>query len=624
MLLTPASALQIQQIQRTVDIPRLLRTLPQLTPETLVKPASIGTTTDQLSSNEVSGVREHQVGSRRQRRYRRADPPQRRFLVWSPPWLFRKAFEFQLWTSKYGWDVNLRRYTTVRESAAVFQYAATGDVDGLRVLLDEGMASVNDRSDYYGDTPLHVAVHNMQANAVRFLLDRGADVAEQSLGSRINLGDSIRSCLGIALLENDSLPAGSGESHYHVQSIEAEIVQLLTRYHDYDEIIDSPDNDSVLWRLCGPFSRTITRFQLLSMATQSFDFAYRSKSIEYRMEFAADVPVVTAAEFWALLGATDFDTNAFLLPSKQKRSLATRTLCLLFDKLHAFDALRSNCVQCCYSGTDFQGWLQVLKRFIHTISSQWSLIDWETFFKRAIMGIRKQLSTHHNDIGKHSPSIAIIHQVANAHIKAFAAMLEAAGVSPDILTVVGCYLQETLRDSGSLNMECSRTFWRDLQTIRIVTTEFGSCEDDCRVWLSDSLDEWSGEFWISIEQNCVEDGTTTTPEVMPGSLDSDDDTESCSMMESRHQDIEPRRTLHWRDIWYFSESRRRRRRLLRYCGLDKTQVDALFNTDDMKDWSTSEPYTWRERNQSRVERSKAFRTGGRIVAVECSEYPYCW
>lgn len=236
------------------------------------------------------------------------------------------------------------------------------------------------------------------------------------------------------------------------------------------------------------------------------------------------------------------------------------------------------------------------------------------------MGIRKQPPINYNRCGNYHASIGNIDRVANVHLKAFAAMLEAGGASLGSLTAVGRQLQQ-LGDSNYI-MGYSCTFWYPGWTVRIISLEFGSRGDECRAWLSHSFDEWSGEFWIGVEEGCVEDVTTPPRDLMPGSWDSDDDTEDCGMMNSRHEDIEPQRTLNWRDLWHFSESRRRRRRLLRYCELGTAQVDALFNTDDMRKWEDSEPYIWRERNRRRVEQMKVHRAAGRSVVVECSAYPW--
>lgn len=62
----------------------------------------------------------------------------------------------------------------VDKIASLLQYASTGDVEGVRQILDGGL-SVNAR-DYDGRTALHLAASEGNLGVVKLLLERNAKV----------------------------------------------------------------------------------------------------------------------------------------------------------------------------------------------------------------------------------------------------------------------------------------------------------------------------------------------------------------------------------------------------------------------------------------------------------------
>jgi len=77
------------------------------------------------------------------------------------------------------------RLTTEDSQTPLFVACGQGDVDAVRRLLDEG-AEV-DRANKYGATPLFVACERGHVDAARLLLDNGADVHKASNKNRTPL-----------------------------------------------------------------------------------------------------------------------------------------------------------------------------------------------------------------------------------------------------------------------------------------------------------------------------------------------------------------------------------------------------------------------------------------------------
>jgi hypothetical protein len=88
-------------------------------------------------------------------------------------WILRMGLgqEFRLDFSQscHDWKQTIQTFQPVADDSTIFQYCKTGDVDGIRLLLSTGQASVRD-IDSLGQTPLHVSlfmslIRNVIANS---------------------------------------------------------------------------------------------------------------------------------------------------------------------------------------------------------------------------------------------------------------------------------------------------------------------------------------------------------------------------------------------------------------------------------------------------------------------------
>ncbi|KAL2060911.1 hypothetical protein VTL71DRAFT_8963 [Oculimacula yallundae] len=105
--------------------------------------------------------------------YRQLTSKSKRILkIHGPAWLscLNKAIELSLETANYSFGLVFRVHNEVCYSSDVIQYTQDGNVMGLRMLFDTGLASPFDR--WQGLSLLEVAALHYQANVCEMLLDR--------------------------------------------------------------------------------------------------------------------------------------------------------------------------------------------------------------------------------------------------------------------------------------------------------------------------------------------------------------------------------------------------------------------------------------------------------------------
>lgn len=74
-----------------------------------------------------------------------------------PPWMWSAAITFAVY-SRYGQPTAGLSIARIRpHTSTIFTYAESGNVEGMKMLFDNGLASPFDVSSQTGDQPLHVA-----------------------------------------------------------------------------------------------------------------------------------------------------------------------------------------------------------------------------------------------------------------------------------------------------------------------------------------------------------------------------------------------------------------------------------------------------------------------------------
>jgi hypothetical protein len=77
--------------------------------------------------------------------------------ICTPAWLFGKIYEINKVRDSWTCQFNLRSYNILPDDALVFDYAAGGDIEGLKRLFRSKQATPFDREATSGYTALHVS-----------------------------------------------------------------------------------------------------------------------------------------------------------------------------------------------------------------------------------------------------------------------------------------------------------------------------------------------------------------------------------------------------------------------------------------------------------------------------------
>ncbi|KAF2685015.1 ankyrin [Lentithecium fluviatile CBS 122367] len=107
-----------------------------------------------------------------------------RFSYKFPMWMFPVTINFASY-SRYGQPTAGLSVARIRpHTSAIFAFAEAGNVEGMKMLFDRGLASPFDVSFQTGDQPLHITADHGFLQASRLLVAYGADPHQQDTGRR--------------------------------------------------------------------------------------------------------------------------------------------------------------------------------------------------------------------------------------------------------------------------------------------------------------------------------------------------------------------------------------------------------------------------------------------------------
>ncbi|KAF8859458.1 hypothetical protein BDZ45DRAFT_801586 [Acephala macrosclerotiorum] len=102
-------------------------------------------------------------------------------------WYHAKTMELYFSRAPSGWDFSIHLYNVVPSGSAIFDFAFEGDIEGIQRLLQEGKASLSDRTEF-GGTVLDYAALKRRTETCRFLINQGADPSVSSKSSALEIG----------------------------------------------------------------------------------------------------------------------------------------------------------------------------------------------------------------------------------------------------------------------------------------------------------------------------------------------------------------------------------------------------------------------------------------------------
>ncbi|KAH6974283.1 hypothetical protein BKA56DRAFT_93629 [Ilyonectria sp. MPI-CAGE-AT-0026] len=96
-----------------------------------------------------------------------------------PPWLLKKAWDFQAFQASHGWTFHLKPWITRPENSQAFEYVKQGRSDLLLQAFERNEASLYDRHPS-GETLLSLAIRYLQPELMSILSTMGLKVSDAS------------------------------------------------------------------------------------------------------------------------------------------------------------------------------------------------------------------------------------------------------------------------------------------------------------------------------------------------------------------------------------------------------------------------------------------------------------
>ncbi|KAK5208759.1 hypothetical protein LTR41_005988 [Exophiala xenobiotica] len=357
---------------------------------------------------------------------------------------------------------------------------------------------------------------------MRLLLEQGADPNEQDF-FQISCLDELIHC---------------NWAHY-------DTIHILTRDHDLEDLTDSDAAARTLDSIAAYRPDYLPEIMpMLGPAWSNQDFATR-----LLVAYMYCRPNCLARYFWLVLPQQDLNAACLTMPEplvgRVDSLFSSLALCLAYT-------MGRTCI-------DLEGWRSVLQRMV-------TLDGFKICFEHVCklpsvpyLEFRSPMLTYLGFgflDGDFDLSMAgLSHERLTCKLRNWAHEVQLAGQD---LQAYGCWEQELLSNMYSEFVRLPKTS----VTVRFVNFEFGPSPQDWQIWVSTSMNASTGEFWEAVED---EEPVLDIPGSWP-TLDPEQG--EYSVAKRRHEN-----------------SRRRRRRFLRYLGLgleDEYDVFGTYIKYDMK------------------------------------------
>ncbi|KAI9692629.1 MAG: hypothetical protein M1820_009506 [Bogoriella megaspora] len=427
------------------------------------------------------------------------------------PWLVNQAWSINVHRASRGWDFKFRSFNIRPSNAAIFVAAQRADLQQVRRLLCNGKATLGDM-DSEGRTLLHYAVRSSRnsenaLSLVKFLTDEGADINATTTKNwtvytecaffEDDLRDSPNRRRFV-----DVFKQLTRDPNWHVPDLTIDMNQIHT---SSDTFIIRPDTPLEVIRL------------VLSASWPPWNQRVLADRVDTFVSIADGVPLGTNTSALRLcLGFESFNRSWLLLDHKRKHILISCTSWAL-------------AYHCGRRQLDRAGEASaMLKQMLEVEPTS-------CFFNGLMLGYHSYPVcpiAMFGSIWAHGRGHYEAH--ANLARDSCNALRQCQKYNELMQEAARCFVSEMLRlgididELVRLERSCRRKGWgsemffrRDMRRmageilrLRVIGFERGSKPEDWRLWLSNALDEWAGDFWDMIEH----------PErAMPGAWGKDED-----------------------------------------------------------------------------------------------------
>ena len=146
-----------------------------------------------------------------------------------PPWLLHRMVSITF-SPRIGLHMVLRAPRIVADDAQILRCATVGDIEGIKELISEGLASPGDVGASYGMTALHIAFVKKDVDLCRFLVQQHADPGYETTLRR-SVIDIVRDERLNGKMSDDTV---------------AQFASVFDEIHDYESFQLSPLHKSIV------------------------------------------------------------------------------------------------------------------------------------------------------------------------------------------------------------------------------------------------------------------------------------------------------------------------------------------------------------------------------------------
>ncbi|KIW89809.1 uncharacterized protein Z519_09238 [Cladophialophora bantiana CBS 173.52] len=458
--------------------------------------------------------------------------------------LLGKRIELLYQQAYSGWNLLFRTYNIRPDSWLAFQYVKGGDVASLRQLFDSRQASIFDRGTD-GQTLLHYAMSSHQGAMIEFLKREGADPDERDFIGFSSLMMLLASSRQDPVVQEDAL------SKFTVDFLPSDCYENP----EFPMGLALFNSVSILRRI----------MHMISPPWNTFDFESRRN-----LAFYTCLQPVEAQQFWLCLSQTQLDSVCLVMRTENLERHESLVGRLSYQMSQFWDNNNTD-------SRDFSGWCSILHAAVRA------------------GGLRTAF-----EHGCRSPMLVYLGGDIYDHFGYYRASRSRASLNSQRLTYKLRHWAQEVLNAGQDLTEYGR--WESQYllsgepfalregslSIHIVNFVYGKRPEDWQIWISTSADEYTAEFWESL--NALDEEPVLE---LPGAWPA---------IEESARDIR----RYWEGRNRHEYSRRKRRRWLRYMNLTMKDEEDEF----VEGWRMRIAETMERGKRGKARRAQFFKEAG--------------
>ncbi|RFU26959.1 hypothetical protein B7463_g9381, partial [Scytalidium lignicola] len=402
----------------------------------------------------------------------------KRFRLWAsaPSWFMRRMWEIQATQTYSGWTLNLRSHNVIPSRSPIFEYSRSGNLLGLEELLRNRSASLFD-CDEWGRTALHVAAGTGQLEICRFLLENGTEHNARDYFGRTPLAY-------LNVFATDWIYMSDTT---HMQ----DLYRML--FPEFEPVFQDINTTS-------PYTSGFSGPpEALNIMQQQLYPSYKDWSLQDRFKWSMNLDTwwvagTTAAILKTAMGGGAIEPSAYHLYNQHNetllfiivRCLAVEHSAKRVDNVAGWGALLADAVR---AEADL---CKISTRFTTSVGHPGDTPLFEFIF---------YYTRNYTEIKRHGYDFTLPVRLWATELKYCGVDLVSYG-RRELSLLKGGFSENIFYvyvglDRGSRGVQEGRG---DYLPWRIINFKFGPSPSDWKVWTTNPVDEFAGEFWNLIER----------------------------------------------------------------------------------------------------------------------------